>query len=439
MSDTVGQEAMTCSGCGAALPADARYCARCGLSVDLLDESRSGRSAPTPSSWLSTVDETESRVRRNTGRPRSIRTILALGFAVLAAVVIALGVARAPTTGLTGLADELAGPTTSSVGDGAADNSTGSGGIDAVDGADAVAIADLGELDPALTDYRLFASRSSELIEIDLATGQIATHEVAGRLIGFFDDRLFLVDPAIGISAIPVGSPEEDPETIITMEPNGSEVASAVVDDDGVLYVTIVEPSGDSFGSSMIRLDLTTEQEQRIDVSSVAAMGLVEVPGGGLFELTEDGFRSLTDASVRFFGLSYVLAERCDDPEQCRRFWLQRSTGVRVTRPLPGLQVGYVLGRTGRVAVGVEPGHVGFFDVRLAAEISIEDHYRDVDEPWFVIEDVTEDDRFLAAVVGEVGSDVVVHDLDTRNEVRFELGRSSPLSKLLFVSRGGRP
>lgn len=384
--------------------------------------------------WLNTVDRTESRVRRNPRRPLGARGVVALAFVVVAVVVVAWMVARAPT-GLTGPGDEPAGPPTTTVegGNGTVVVDTEGGGpADAGDSAETAVIADLGGLDPVLADHRLFASRSSELIEIALATGEATTHRSSGRLVGFHDDRLILVDPVAGVVAVPVDDPEDEPDTIFARESNGSEIASAVVDEDGVLHITLLDPD-DPFRSTMIRMDLVTGREQRVDAPSPASMGLVEVPGGGLFELTADGFRPLTDASVRMFGLTYILVERCDDPEQCRRFWLQRSTGVRVTRPLPGLQVGYVLGRSGRVAVGIEPGRVGFFDVRLAAEISIEDPYRDAGNPWFVVEDLTEDDRFLAAVVGDVGSDVVIHDLDTRNEVRFELGRSSPLSKLLFV------
>lgn len=162
-------------------------------------------------------------------------------------------------------------------------------------------------------------------------------------------------------------------------------------------------------------------------------------PGWGSFEVGPDGeAQLLTDGFVQAAGDDVALIQRCDDPEQCRPFWLQRSTGVRVTRPLPRLEFGYALGRSGRVAVGVDTGQAGFFDVRLAAEISIEGAYRNVGDSWFVVEDLSADDRFLAAVVGDVGSDVVIHDVDTRNEVRFELGRSSPLSKLLFVPRSGR-
>lgn len=392
-------------------------------------------SAPDdPDAWLEIIDRTESRVRRNTRRPRGAKAWA--GVVLLGAVVafISWMVARAPTTNLTGLADQLAGPVTTTAEGGsetAADGTTGAGGTGTS------VVAELGEFDPTLTDYRLFASRSSELIEIDLATEEVTTHPVGGRLVGFFDGRLLLVEPSEGIVAVPVDEPEAEPETIVTVEPGGAQVASAVVDEDGILNVTVLDPAVDPLASSMIRLDLITGEEQRVDVPAVASMGLVDVPGGGLFELTADGFRPLTDASVRFFGLSYVLAERCDDPAQCRRFWLQRSTGVRITRPLPRLQVGYALGRNGRVAVGVQPGQLGFFDVRLAADISIEDPYRDVDDRWFVVEDLTPDERFLAAVVGDVGSDIVIHDLDTRNEIRFELGRSSPLSKLLFVPREG--
>lgn len=394
--------------------------------------------APISPQWSDTVDDAESRIRRRSGS-RLLRG------AVAVAIVLALGAAvrvafRPSTTSVSGLTDELVGPPTTVVSSGAEVDAT-AGGLAAgrVARRNGAVVVDPGRLDPELAGYRLLAARESEFIDIDLATGEATTHRTTGTLIGAFGRRLIMLDPATGVTVLPVADAGVDPDPVFTLGSDESSIVSAVVDETGVLQITTTDPSAQTPLSTMIRIDLASRSEVRAEVTAVAAMGLVEISGGGLFSLDEDGFRRLTDGSVELYGSSYLLVERCDDPQQCSRSWLERSTGVLITRPTPAFRSGYVLGRRGRVAVGTESDRTMFFDVRFARDVTIDDAFNGADGPSFVVEDLTDDDRFLAAVVGAAGNDIVIHDLDTQTDVRFELGRSSPFSRVLFVPKADQP
>lgn len=430
----------TCAGCGHSAGPSDRFCPRCGLPLGAADGLEGLSAAPISPLGSDTVQETETRIRRNPGR-RSRWRVAAVLVAVMAVAGITWTTTRPPTRPISGLVDDAAGPATTALDettDVAARVSTTVAASGSEESADRVTVVDPGRLDPALADYQLLASRNSELVAIDLATGEATSHRVSGRLIGSWAGRIVVIDPASGATALPTADLSAEPEQIFAVEPDGSLVVSAFVDDSGILHLTTTNPSAEPGRSVMTRLDLETGLQLSVEVPSMGAMGLVEVPGGGVFSLDEDGFRRLTDASVELYGSTYLVVERCDDPLQCRRFWVQRFPGVRVGRPLPAFRSGYALGRGGRVAVGVGPDQPGFFDVRMATEVPIADAYRDTDGPWFVIEDLTDDERFLGVVVGASGNDVLIHDLDDQTAVRFELGRSSPLSKVLFVPKADR-
>lgn len=431
----------TCAGCGHATGPSDRFCPRCGLPIGAVDGLEDLPPVSDSPQWSDTVDDRERRVRRNPAGRLRRRAVASSILVVAAAAAITWMAVRSPTTPVFGLTDELAGPPTTS-----AEDSSAAGDRPAITGlaagreerTDGAVVVDPGRLDPALADYRLLAARDSEFIAIDLATGEATTHRTTGRLIGFFGDELIVFDPATGVMALPVADVEAEPEPIFAVSSDRPSVSSAVVDEDGILQLTTTDTSAETPLSIMTRIDLASGFEVSAEVPSFGSMGLVEVPGGGLFSLDEAGFRRLTEASVELYGSTYVLVEQCEDPQQCRRFWLQRSTGVRITRPTPAFRSGYVLGRGGRVAVGTGLDHTRFFDVRLARDVPIDDAFHETGGPWFVVEDLTDDDRFLVAVVGAAGNDILIHDLDDRTDTRFELGRSSPLSRVLFVPKTGR-
>lgn len=391
------------------------------------------------SHWLTSTDSSGDGAVRSPGVSRGFKHPLAMIGAGLVLVVVVWNLFRAPTTEVQGLAGDLVSPTpatpalldadaTAAVDDDEPTTSTTAG-----EDTDGVDVADL---DPELTRYELFAQQGSRLLRVDLADGVVDVHEISGRLLGAFAGRLYFFEPDSSIAARPVDDLDAEPIPVAAPIESEDEVIAAALTAGGILHLTtgVFSSSGPEF--SMIRLDLLTGSDQRAAVAQYGTFGLVEVPGAGLFELTGQGFRPLTDGSPRFVGERHIVVEECDTPERCRRYWFDRSTGGEVDRPVPENSTGWLLGPSGRVAVTLGPQGRSVINTETGETLSELDGFdgnRTLSNP----EDMTPDERFLAVAHPTDSGDVVIHDLLRDESWALELPRTFNLSKVLFVPKEG--
>lgn len=426
----------SCTSCGHESASTARFCAECGLplvSPAAAGAEVIGNSGKDKSHWLTAPDTAESAAVRRPVTKRGAKHPLAAVGAALLLAVLAWNLFRAPTTKVEGLAGDLApaGPSTTAT-------------TDAAEGGSASATAtttgveietDITELDPNLTGYDLFASRPGLLTRIDLSDGAVTEYQLTAELIGAFESRLLFLESNGDISARPLDDPDAEPDIIMARDDAGDELIAVAVTTDGLLHVTLVNFSDLSPSFSMVRINLRSGAVHRENVSQFGTFGLVEVPGAGLFELTENGFRSLADGSVRFGGERLIVVEECDAPDACRRYWLDRVTGDQVDRPLPEAESGLLMGPDGRIAVIFDPTGSVFLDTESGESVPEGVTFRG-DRFGPILPDYwVHDDRFLIAAEAEGGRDILIHDLDRDTSSAIELVGTSSLSKVLLVPR----
>jgi len=392
------------------------------------------------SHWLTSTDQSHDAAVRAPGVRRGLThplRLLAVGV-VLAFVVWNLF--RAPTTEVEGLAGDLDAatattPTSASTADsGAADAAVDEGGSTSTTVDPDQSTVDVSDLDSALTRYHVFAQHSGRLLRVDLADGQVDVYDVTGRMVGDFAGLLYLVDPRNAIVTLPVDDLDAEPSPNASPVPEGHSLAAVELTGDGLLHLMTGLFSAADPEFTMIRIDLSTSSTQVAAVDQYGMFGLIEVPGAGLFEMTGDSFRSLTDGSVRFYGERLIVVEECRAPGDCRRYWLDRATGNEIDRPVPEESSGWLLGPSGRIAITFNPGGRVFIDTETGQtlpDLVGSENGRGLTSP----EDLTPDERFLAAVPSNDSGNVQIYDLLRGESWTIDLPRTFNLSKVLFVPK----
>ncbi len=422
----------SCTSCGHESASTARFCAECGLPLVSPDAVGAEVTVGSDKSdWLTATDPAESGTVRSPGVRRGVKHPVAMVAAGLILAIVAWNLFRPPTTEVEDLAGDLGvlTPTTfvsTTVAGRATSSTTTATGADTVD---------VGELDPALTRYHLFAHSPGQLLRIDLVDGSTSLHDAPGRLLGAFGRRLILLDRDGTVTALSLDDLDADPESLGEPAESGHDVVAASLTSDGVVHLTTGFFSSARPDLRMTRLDLASGSTQSVAVERYGSFGLIEVPGGGLFELAENGFRPLVDGSVRFHGERLIVVEECTTPDQCRRYWLDRSTGEEVDRPVPEQADGVLLGPGGRVAmvfgtsspvlVDLETGDAFPNTVGLS------------DDPGIAISRnaLTPDERFLAARNSAASRAIMIHDLERRVSWTIELEALPRISRVLFVPK----
>ena len=396
------------------------------------------------SHWLTSTDQSHDAAVRKPGVRRGLThplPVLAVGV-VLAFVVWNLF--RAPTTEVNGLAGGLdaassatrSTPTTAAGGavadEAVAADDESTSGSTAIDPDQST--VDVSDLDPVLTRYHLFAQHSGRLLRIDLADGRIDVYDVTGRMVGEFAGLLYLVDPRNAIVTLPVDDLDAEPSPNASPVPEGHSLAAVELTGDGLLHLMTGLFSAADPELTMIRIDLSTSSTQVAAVDQYGMFGLVEVPGAGLFEMTGDGFRPLTDGAVRFYGERLIVVEECRAPGDCRRYWLDRATGNEIDRPMPKASSGWLLGPSGRISITFNSGGRVFIDTEAGQalpDLVGSENGRGLTFP----EDLTPDERFLAAVPSNDSGNVQIYDLLREESWTIDLPRTFNLSKVLFVPK----
>lgn len=393
------------------------------------------------SHWLTSATDADDSAVRVPGVRRGVKHPLLLVAAVSVLAFVTWNLFRAPTTEIEGLAGDLDAvmASTSPSPNAGVDETLPAGepaGADASTSTTADAdstVVDVSGLDPALVDYHLFAQHSGRLLQVDLGTGDLTTIDVGGRLLGEFGDRLYLLD-ADALFSLAVDDLDAEPVLeAFTME-NGHGLIAASLTEDGLVHLTTGVFSAAEPDLTMIRLDLLTGSEQRAEVNQYGTFGLAEVAGAGLFELTTNGFRPLVDGSVRFYGERLIVVEECQAPGRCRRYWFDRQTGQEIDRPVPEGSTGWLLGPGGRIAVAFSPRGRIFIDTESGETIP-NLIGADNEIAFSIPDDLTPDERFLAAVPASDSGNVQIHDLRSGEFWEIDLPRTFNLSKVLFVPK----
>ncbi len=427
----------SCTSCGHESESSARFCSECGL--PLISPKAAGAEVLTgtdKSHWLTSATDADDRAVRVPGVRRGVKHPLLLVASSLVLAFIVWSLFRAPTTEVDGLAGNLdvVMSSTSTTSDAGADDRPDDDGSTTTATDPDPTNVDVSGLDPALTRYHLFAQHSGRVLRVDLGSGEIESHDVGGQLLGEFGNRLYLVD-SDAILSLPI---EDDAEWELVGMPieEGHDLIATALTEDGLIHLTTGVFSASEPELTMIRIDLTTGSEQRAEVDQYGTFGLVEVAGAGLFEFTGDGFRPLADGSVRFYGERLIVIEECEAPGSCRSYWFDRDTGQEVDRPVPEGSSGWLLGPGGRIAVMYERRGRIFVDTD-SGEALPDLVGADGEIAFAIPDDLTPDERFLAAVPAIDSGNVEIHDLTSGVSWTLDLPRTFNLSKVLFVPKVG--
>ncbi len=359
-----------CPACSAALPANARFCARCGLpttdepqSIDLfLSPSAGNQDSGQPDTRRSTSPQSEE-----SSGGSHLRTVAVLATSLLAGLLI-WGNHQQPK-------DVPIRPEAPQAGPVAGSSSTQqSGGVAIARSPDrnpdrneateffdgeftSDVFVDLSVVGPLLADenvgYRLVVSSDSQLFDIDLDTGEMTRHRIVVDPIGLLGDELIAFDPERGFVALPTDNLGGDgrtvfavPEVAATDRAVGvANLLAAAVRPPQTLLAEFVrpEPGTGRVATQLFEIDVSTG---RFAATSIAVdprpqtphrtrNGLAALDGGGVFEAAGNSYRKIADGQALLLGVNYSVARDCPTPGDCRVFWVDRATGNEVERPLP--------------------------------------------------------------------------------------------------------
>ncbi len=376
MNATDDPEVRTCSGCGASLVTNARFCAHCGLPADavagdplaLFEEGRVRSDGAGP------TDATGASVRRGgvgewPAAALGVAAVFVAWFLIsrpggeteattesersVASMSINRMTTSAPTTApSTGRAPTSAGPTSNASTTPSAP--TTSTELDEMPSstADSPAVA-VGELDTA--GWRLLVGDGQTVVEIDLGTGSQSRHDEVGAPLAVVDERLLVYrDPHLAWVDVddPVSTAEE-----ITEVPNLQRMLTrgrlpdrpvVAVDPEPVIWW----PNNNADPQTWLRLRLADGAV----LDTIALTGrvfggpdIVATIGSGTFERIDRRWERLGDFFASSASRGAVIGQRCDRPDACHWVLLRRTGPAATPERLP-------------VALG------GPFDLRLVSD-----------------------------------------------------------------------
>jgi hypothetical protein len=433
-----------CVSCGHELSDDARFCSQCGLPVgtrepgqDLL-VSRDGRD-----DWLLTPRSLDR------ARTRS-RTSSQLAIVVVAIVVgaIAFLLFRSPTASLEGVADELAlpttaVPTTTSTAPAPIEGSTEETVRD--EEAESVDVPAISSEFDGLAGHYLMVGRSGELQRIDLDTGAVEAYSTPGDLIGHFEGSLYFVRGRQAVVSMPVDQLDEQPSPQLVYEMagegNDDQVFVSMSDQGRIDLSQFVfsDVAGMTWTLSHVDLDRGETFSGESNAQGFPFFGLVNVPGGRLFEVTGSGYRRLVDAAPVAYGARYVLVQTCDDPATCRYWWFDREASAEVDRPIPedvnsdqGV-IGLVIGD--RVLVRFGPEGWRYYDIATGNYVLDGVVAPEIDGRMLMLAEAASPDGRYLSTVDRGGRTLVIYDLDQQARIDVPIDRPGQVLKTLFVPK----
>jgi hypothetical protein len=305
--------------------------------------------------------------------------------------------------------------------------------------------------------HRLVALTGDRLITINLDTGHLAVSEVQGTPVGVAGEEVVVFDDRQGFVAVSLDNPETERRVVFSVpeiEAEESRVSvaslySAVIEEPRILIA--------EFGPSTIRsselsfvfeinLDNGTFRANVVDATvagppwlGVSRLGLVWVPGGGVFEAVGGVYRKLSDGFPLLMGLNYVVVSECPEPGRCQQYWIEREQGRRVERALPDIgHVFWIREIDGQARILMIDGEQrrGYFDVDRNRWLPDPEVLGFEGEGEFLgggAEGLSSDGRWLALPVGR---DVILYDLDTDARYRISLAEDVRDSRLFLVANG---
>ena len=414
-----------CVSCGHETSDDARFCSQCGLPIaatisgrDLLDHN------DEKDDWL-----LSSSVARTPQRSGAVGRIVATFAVVVLAVTVYL-LLRTPTESVDDIADALRTPTTAS------STTTATTLIEAQqdapeENADAdPAVVDVTGLD-TLSDHYVIVAGLGRFHRIDMSTGEVVEFPAPGQIIGYYDGDLIALVESKGLAAIPVADPNAAETTIELPQGEQSDLTSAFMSDRGTVDIDFYTfpnngpPQRQSIHVDLVRAAISVDTT---DFGGLSQFGLAAIPGGGIYELTADGYRYLVDGQISAVGARYMVVDDCESPDDCRSFWFDRRSRTEVDRPLPYRQpfFGAVLDDGGRILRLLNvPGETAltYFDVALGRFLPEEFAAGDGSDGSFVLkESVSPDGRYLVTVSGSRTLLIYELDGDELHEIPFNFG-----------------
>jgi hypothetical protein len=283
------------------------------------------------------------------------------------------------------------------------------------------ALAALEDID-GLRGHYLFVGAGTALLRIDFDTGELDQYALTGAVLGHYRDRLLLLDEH-GISTILVDRPLRTPHQLVAVE-QALDFHVAEVTLDRWLELSY-SPSNRPPGSSII-IDLSEKSIVSTSSDWWAGGGTVAwVPGGGVFQLTDNGYDFLTDGVSGLIGRDSVYIESCTGPDECRFHWVDRSSGETIDRPLlpADLFFGQMVGGGDRLAVfhGPASSRAFYYDTIRGEALPL--NVRRLSEIFDTAgrrsEAVSPDDRFLMTLAN--GRELWLFDLDTDRAFGLDL------------------
>lgn len=425
-----------CLGCGReSEPAD-RFCAECGLSL----ESKSGDGSPAVTGAVAStirkstsgtsMESTGSQARRSPWARVFTAAVLALvgwaawrifqppteAIADVAATLTAVE-ARVPDAWFRGPPGEpLIDHDLESLVDRATPTADGVPIPDPSE--DVVPPIDLEEL-TGLDDHWLIVSNTTHLVRLDPATGEAVLQNPRGLVVGHHRDRVVVVNGAgRGIHSVSIVDPDD--ERGLLREGDRSDIVRLDLPGDGTLTVGLwrlpSDPNANVEEVEALTIDLDSGQTIRRFSSALSEEpGVGFSPGYGSYEIDADGeIRLFEDGFVEAAGERLALVRRCDDPDTCQRYWMDRQSGRRIDRRIPasvdGFGIDDVLGPDDRIVTVYDGSRRWYFDTVSGAYLLGPENPSGRTRFDQAGEVVSPDGRYLIA---PIRSGVAVHDLES--------------------------
>ncbi len=185
----------------------------------------------------------------------------------------------------------------------------------------------------------LFASRSADVIRLDLDTGDTETYGTLARPIAAFGDEILMWSRE-GLVAAPADDATATPRVVYSRPVDGTLrsylEALSVLDGDRLAFEFALFASGD-VGPAKVLVDLSSGETNNIVVPprSRSVGGLVSVPGGGTFDFVDGEFRPVFQGDVVAVGRRTLIGYQCLDPSECELTVVNRETGATGQAELP--------------------------------------------------------------------------------------------------------
>ncbi len=331
--------AQTCSGCGAAMVANARFCAHCGLPPDSV-----GRDATTGSTAT-----TGGRVSRD-GMPEWLAVVLGV------AVVLGLWFVISRPSGETSAADQEAAESEPVIGDSSvADETqldeatteetatttttTSSAPDPPVEGAVPAAVADqpavpLSDLDA--DGWRLLVSDGLTIVDVDLTTGEQTRSEGVGAPIALVDGRLLLYrNSRLGwVSPDDLGGEVSEIVEVPALQrmfTRGREADRPVVVDEDSTDVAVWWPNNNANPQTWVKIRLadgTVVDSISLTETVFGGPEVVATVGSGTFERVDGRWVPVGDLFASAASPQAIVGQQCAQPDSCNWVLLRRGGGA---------------------------------------------------------------------------------------------------------------